>query len=153
MKFLIQRVDKASVSVDQQMVGEISNGFLVFVGISNTDTREIADKMINKLIHLRIFSDENGKTNLDIKSVNGEMLIISQFTLYADCRKGNRPSFINAGDPQTANELYEYILKKCSGEISHVAHGIFGAHMEVSLINHGPFTIMLDSDEIMPANK
>lgn len=152
MKFLIQRVERASVSVDNKIIGEIANGFLVFAGICNTDTCEIADKMVNKLIHLRIFSDENGKSNLDLKSVNGELLIISQFTLYADCRKGNRPSFINAGEPQFANEMYEYILQKCSEEIPHVAHGIFGAHMEVSLTNHGPFTIMLDSDEIMPGN-
>lgn len=104
--------------------------------------------MVNKMLHLRIFSDENGKTNLDLKSVNGELLIISQFTLYADCKKGNRPSFTKAGKPEFANELYEYILKKCSEEIPNVAHGIFGAHMEVSLINDGPFTIILDSDEI-----
>lgn len=151
MRFLVQRVDRASVTVDQQITGEINQGFLVFVGICNTDTFAIADKMINKLIHLRIFADENGKSNLDIKNVDGELLIISQFTLYADCRKGNRPSFINAGEPGFANEMYEYILKKCAEEIPHVAHGIFGAHMEVSLVNHGPFTIMLDSDEIMPA--
>lgn len=148
MKFVIQRVDSASVSVNQEVVGSIGHGFMVLVGVCNSDTFEIADKMISKLLHLRIFSDENGKTNLDIKSVNGELLIISQFTLYADCRKGNRPSFIKAGNPDLANELYEYILKKCSDEIPKVAHGIFGAHMDVSLINSGPFTIILDSDEI-----
>ena len=148
MKFVIQRVEKASVSVEEKLVGSIKNGFVVFVGVCDSDSCEIADKMINKLIHLRIFSDENGKTNLDLKSVNGELLIISQFTLYADCKKGNRPSFTKAGKPEFANELYEYILKKCSEEIPNVAHGIFGAHMEVSLINDGPFTIILDSDEI-----
>lgn len=148
MKFVIQRVGQASVSVDQEVVGSINHGFMVLVGVCDSDTYEIADKMINKLLHLRIFPDENGKTNLDIKNVNGELLIISQFTLYADCHKGNRPSFIKAGNPEFANELYEYILKKCGEEIPKVAHGIFGAHMEVSLINNGPFTIILDSDEI-----
>ncbi len=148
MKFVIQRVSKASVSVAQKIVGEIQNGFLVFVGVCDTDTYEIADKMVSKLLNLRIFSDENGKTNLDLKKVNGGLLIISQFTLYADCRKGNRPSFTKAGNPDYANEMYEYILKKCSDEIPHVAHGTFGEHMEVSLINDGPFTVILDSDEI-----
>ncbi|WP_289285351.1 D-aminoacyl-tRNA deacylase [Parablautia intestinalis] len=148
MKFVIQRVSKASVSVAKKIVGEIQNGFLVFVGVCDTDTYEIADKMVSKLLNLRIFSDENGKTNLDLKKVNGGLLIISQFTLYADCRKGNRPSFTKAGNPDYANEMYEYILKKCSDEIPHVAHGTFGEHMEVSLINDGPFTVILDSDEI-----
>ena len=148
MKFVIQRVEKASVSVEEKLVGSIKNGFVVFVGVCDSDSCEIADKMVNKMLHLRIFSDENGKTNLDLKSVKGELLIISQFTLYADCKKGNRPSFTKAGKPEFANELYEYILKKCSEEIPNVAHGIFGAHMEVSLINDGPFTIILDSDEI-----
>ncbi len=148
MRFVIQRVDKASVSVGHQTIGEIRKGFLVLVGVCDTDTYEIADKMIHKLLHLRIFSDENEKTNLDIKSVNGELLIISQFTLYADCRKGNRPSFIKAGKPESANELYEYVINKCSEQIPHVAHGVFGEHMEVSLVNNGPFTIVLDSDEI-----
>ena len=148
MKFVIQRVEKASVSVEEKLVGSIKKGFVMFVGVCDSDSCEIADKMVNKMLHLRIFSDENGKTNLDLKSVNGELLIISQFTLYADCKKGNRPSFTKAGKPEFANELYEYILKKCSEEIPNVAHGIFGAHMEVSLINDGPFTIILDSDEI-----
>ena len=148
MKFVIQRVEKASVSVEEKLVGSIKNGFVMFVGVCDSDSCEIADKMVNKMLHLRIFSDENGKTNLDLKSVNGELLIISQFTLYADCKKGNRPSFTKAGKPEFANELYEYILKKCSEEIPNVAHDIFGAHMEVSLINDGPFTIILDSDEI-----
>ena len=129
MKFVIQRVEKASVSVEEKLVGSIKNGFVMFVGVCDSDSCEIADKMVNKMLHLRIFSDENGKTNLDLKSVNGELLIISQFTLYADCKKGNRPSFTKAGKPEFANELYEYILKKCSEEIPNVAHGIFGAHM------------------------
>ncbi len=148
MKFLIQRVEKASVSIEKKTVGEIENGFLVFVGICDTDTFEMADKMINKLLNLRIFSDEDDKTNLDIKTVNGGLLIISQFTLYADCRKGNRPSFTKAGKPDFANEMYNYILKKCSEQIPHVAHGVFGEHMDVSLINSGPFTIILDSEDI-----
>lgn len=148
MKFLIQRVEKASVSIEKKTVGEIENGFLVFVGICDTDTFEMADKMINKLLNLRIFSDEDDKTNLDIKTINGGLLIISQFTLYADCRKGNRPSFTKAGKPDFANEMYNYILKKCSEQIPHVAHGVFGEHMDVSLINSGPFTIILDSEDI-----
>lgn len=148
MKLVIQRVKTANVSVEQKVVGAIKQGFVVFAGVCDSDSYEIADKMIHKMLHLRIFSDENGKTNLDLKSVNGELLIISQFTLYADCRKGNRPSFTKAGNPEFAKELYEYILKKCSEEIPNTAHGVFGAHMEVSLINDGPFTIILDSDEI-----
>ncbi len=150
MKFVIQRVQQASVSVENQVVGQINHGFLVLIGISNTDTKEIADKMIKKLIGLRIFDDEQGKTNLDIKTVNGEMLLISQFTLYADCRKGNRPSFINAGAPDMANEMYEYIVSECKKEIAIVQKGVFGGDMKVSLLNDGPFTIVLDSDEIIP---
>lgn len=148
MRFLIQRVTEASVTVDGQIIGSIGRGFLVFVGIKTADNKEIADKMIKKLIGLRIFEDENGKTNLDMKSVNAQMLIISQFTLYADCRKGNRPSFINAGSPDMANELYQYIIKECRKEVSIVEEGSFGADMKVSLLNDGPFTVFLDSDEI-----
>ena len=149
MKLVVQRVQEASVSVDQEVVGKIGHGFMVLLGVSQTDTEEIADKMFQKLLKLRIFEDENGKTNLDIKSVNGELLIISQFTLYADCRHGNRPSFIGAGTPDQANALYEYFLSQCRKEIPVVEQGIFGAHMMVSLINDGPFTIVLDSDEII----
>ena len=149
MKLVIQRVQEASVSVDQKVVGKIGHGFMVLLGVSQTDTEEIADKMFQKLLKLRIFEDENGKTNLDIKSVNGELLIISQFTLYADCRHGNRPSFIGAGTPDQANALYEYFRSQCRKEIPVVEQGIFGAHMMVSLINDGPFTIVLDSDEII----
>lgn len=148
MKFVIQRVNEASVCVEGKTVGAIKKGFAVFTGISNTDTCEIADKMIRKLINLRIFPDESGKTNLNLKSIDGELLIISQFTLYADCRKGNRPSFINAGNPEHAEKIYEYIISKCSEEIPHIAHGIFGAHMKVSLMNDGPFTVILDSSEL-----
>lgn len=147
MRFLIQRVNNAQVSIKQNIVGSIETGLLVFVGICEKDTKEIADKMIKKLIGLRIFEDENGKTNLDLKAVDGNLLIISQFTLYADCKKGNRPSFIRAGSPQMANELYEYILKKCKEQFPNIQQGEFGADMKVSLINDGPFTILLDSDE------
>lgn len=148
MRFVIQRVNQASVSVDERNVGRISKGLLVLIGISNDDTCLIADKMVQKLIGLRIFEDENGKTNLDLKSVDGELLLISQFTLYADCRKGNRPSFIHAGAPGMAEPLYEYIIAQCKKEIPVVQQGIFGAEMEVSLTNDGPFTIVLDSIDV-----
>lgn len=148
MRFLVQRVNKAEVKVNDETVGSIQKGFLVFVGISVRDTYEIADKMLNKLLNLRIFEDENGKTNLNLSSVNGSLLIISQFTLYADCRRGNRPSFTTAGKPEEANALYEYMIKKCSETVPIVQHGEFGADMKVSLINDGPFTVMLDSEEI-----
>lgn len=149
MKFVIQRVSQAEVVVEEQSVGKIDQGLMVLVSICNSDTKEIADKLINKLIHLRIFEDENGKSNLSVQDIHGNLLIISQFTLYADCKHGNRPSFINAGKPDQANALYEYFLSQCRKEIPVVEHGIFGAHMMVSLINDGPFTIVLDSDEII----
>lgn len=145
MRFVVQRVLNASVTVDEQVVGAIDQGFLVLVGISGEDTREIADKMIRKLIGLRIFEDSEGKTNLSLRDVAGQLLMISQFTLYADCKKGNRPSFINAGNPDLANELYEYIVAECQKEVPVVQKGIFGAEMKVSLCNDGPFTIILDS--------
>ncbi len=148
MRFVVQRVSYAKVEVDKQIIGEIKQGFLVLVGISNEDTIQIADKMTQKLIGLRIFEDENGKTNLDIKSVDGEMLMISQFTLYADCRKGNRPSFTNAGEPGMAEALYHHIIEQCKKEIKVVQEGSFGADMKVSLLNDGPFTVILDSTEI-----
>lgn len=148
MRFLIQRVSSASVKIEGNTVGSINRGFCVFVGITNNDTKEVADKMIRKLINLRIFSDENGKTNLNLSAVCGELLIISQFTLYADCRHGNRPSFIDAGKPDFSNELYEYIIEKCKEFVPVVEHGEFGADMKVTLVNSGPFTIWLDSDEI-----
>lgn len=148
MRFLIQRVSSASVEIEGNTVGSINHGFCVFVGISNNDTKDIADKMVRKLINLRIFSDEDGKTNLNLSSVSGELLIISQFTLYADCCHGNRPSFLDAGKPDFSNELYEYIIKKCRESVPVVQHGEFGADMKVSLVNSGPFTIWLDSDEI-----
>ena len=148
MKFVIQRVNHASVEVDGNMIGSIQKGFLVFVGVYDSDTREIADKMINKLVKMRIFADENGKTNLDINSVNGQLLIVSQFTLCADCRKGNRPSFTGAVAPYMANEMYEYIIERCREFVPVVEHGEFGADMKVDLSNDGPFTILLDSNEL-----
>lgn len=149
MRFVIQRVKEADVVVDGNLIGEIQKGLLVFVGINNSDNKEIADKMVKKLIGLRIFQDENDKTNLSINDVSGSLLMISQFTLYADCRKGNRPSFTDAGSPDMAKNLYEYILDKCKEQISNVQKGEFGADMKVSLINDGPFTIVLDSDVIV----
>lgn len=148
MRFLIQRVSSAGVSIENNTVGEIQQGFCVFVGISGSDTKEIADKMIHKLVNLRIFSDENGKTNLNLSAVNGELLIISQFTLYADCNHGNRPSFLNAGKPEPSEQLYQYIIEKCREFVPKVEHGEFGADMQVSIVNDGPFTIWLDSDEM-----
>lgn len=149
MKFLIQRVKEASVTVEGKCIGDIGHGLLVFVGVSDTDTIAIADKMIDKLVKLRIFDDADGKTNLSITDVKGEFLIISQFTLYADCRKGNRPSFVKAGKPDMANEMYEYIISEISKQGFKTEHGSFGADMKVSLLNDGPFTIILDSDEII----
>lgn len=151
MKFVIQRVTHASVTVDEKIVGKINKGFLVLVGVSETDNTAIADKMVDKLTGLRIFEDENEKTNLSISDVNGEFLVVSQFTLYADCRKGNRPSFTLAGKPDKANELYEYIMNRIASKGFHVEHGIFGADMKVELLNDGPFTIVLDSTEICPS--
>lgn len=148
MRFVIQRVQNAEVKVADEVIGKIGQGFLVLVGISQADTEEIADRMLKKLLGLRIFEDADGKTNLDIHAVSGEILFVSQFTLYADCRKGNRPSFIRAGAPDKANALYEYLLEEAGKQIPDVQHGQFGADMKVSLLNDGPFTIVLDSDEI-----
>ena len=144
MKFVIQRVSQASVTVDNKTVGKINKGFLVLIGVGQDDTKEEADRLIKKMIQLRIFEDENGKTNLALKDVNGELLLISQFTLYADCRKGNRPSFINAAKPELAEELYEYIIAECKKQVPIVEKGVFGADMKVELLNDGPFTIILD---------
>ena len=149
MKFVLQRVLEAKVDVDGKTVGEIGKGFLLLVGVSNEDNKEIADKMIEKVSRLRVFKDSEGKTNLSINDVDGEMLVVSQFTLYADCRKGNRPSFTDAGSPELANELYEYIIERCQGLFRKAEHGIFGADMKVSLVNDGPFTVVLDSKEII----
>lgn len=149
MKFVIQRVKHASVTVDGNVLGKIGKGFMVLIGVNETDNEAIADKMVQKLINLRIFEDENGKTNLALQDVNGELLLISQFTLYADCKKGNRPSFVKAGSPDKANALYQYIIRKCREEIAVVEEGEFGADMKVELLNDGPFTVILDSDEIL----
>ena len=150
MKFVIQRVQHAEVTVNQKCIGSIGKGFLVLIGICRDDNREIADVMMKKLFGLRIFEDENGKTNLDLNTVGGSLLLISQFTLYADCRKGNRPSFTNAGKPDFANELYEYIIQKSREQFGsdRIQTGEFGADMKVSLLNDGPFTIILDSDDL-----
>ena len=146
MRFIIQRVSEASVTVDEKVVGKINKGFLVFIGVGQNDTKEIADKMVRKMIGQRIFEDADGKTNLSLSDVDGELLLISQFTLYANCKKGNRPSFTDAGSPQLAEELYEYIISECKKNIEIVEAGSFAAEMKVSLINEGPFTISLDSD-------
>lgn len=144
MKFVVQRVTEASVTVDQKIIGEIGKGFLVLIGVGEGDTKEIADKYIRKLLNLRIFEDKNGKTNCSLKDVDGELLLVSQFTLYANCRKGNRPSFIEAGAPEHAKALYDHIVTECRKQVPIVQTGIFGAEMKVSLINDGPFTILLD---------
>lgn len=148
MRFVIQRVTNASVTVDGNVTGEIDKGFLVLIGVSEDDTKEIADKMIKKLIGMRIFEDENGKTNLALADVGGSLLLVSQFTLYADCKKGNRPSFTKAGNPQMAEEMYEYIIEQCKKEVGNVQVGIFGADMKVQLLNDGPFTVILDSADL-----
>ncbi|SEV84637.1 D-tyrosyl-tRNA(Tyr) deacylase [Ruminococcaceae bacterium KH2T8] len=148
MRFIIQNVLEASVRVDGNVTGSIDEGLLVFVGVGQGDDKATADKMIRKLLAMRIFKDENGKTNLSVKDIGGGVLLVSQFTLYADCRRGNRPSFTDAGDPATANELYEYIISEVKKEIERTECGIFGADMKVSLVNNGPFTIFLDSADL-----
>lgn len=145
MKFVIQRVSEASVTIQGEVTGQIKKGFLVLIGVGREDTKETADKYVKKMLGLRIFEDENGKTNLSLKDVDGELLLVSQFTLYANCKKGNRPSFIEAGDPGKAEELYEYIIEQCRKEVPVVETGVFGAEMQVSLINDGPFTIVLEN--------
>lgn len=145
MKFVIQRVRQASVAVGQQTVGSIKQGLLVLIGVGQEDTFEDADKYLKKLLGLRIFEDENGKTNLSLKDVNGELLLVSQFTLYANCKKGNRPSFTEAGNPDSAEKLYKYLIEKAKQQVEVVQTGIFGVEMQVSLINDGPFTIILEN--------
>ena len=144
MRFVVQRVTRASVTVDNRTVGEIGKGFLVLIGVCDSDTEETADLFVRKLLGLRIFEDAQGKTNLSLKDVGGELLLVSQFTLYADCRKGNRPSFTDAGKPDHAQALYEYIIEECRRAGYNVQTGEFGAEMKVSLVNDGPFTILLD---------
>ena len=150
MRFVIQRVTQSSVTVDGTVIGQIGRGFLVLIGVCDGDNEQIADKMVRKMLGLRIFEDEQGKTNLSLDSVDGSVLLVSQFTLYADCKKGNRPSFIRAGSPETAETLYNYVIDACRQGLGaeRVATGSFGAEMEVSLLNDGPFTIILDSAEL-----
>ena len=150
MKFLVQRVLDASVEIEGRTVAQIGKGYLVLIGCTGTDTKETADLYIRKLLGLRIFEDEAGKTNLSLKSVGGSLLLVSQFTLYADCRKGNRPGFSNAGDPAYARSLYDYIVSECARQVPIVETGEFGANMKVHLTNDGPFTILLD-EHILPA--
>lgn len=153
MRCLVQRVSEASVTVDNKVIGQIGKGLLILLGIEDSDTEAVADKMVQKVLSARIFEDQNGKTNLSLADVNGEVLVVSQFTLYADCRKGNRPSFTRAGAPDRANALYEYFMARCREWIDVVAHGEFGADMKVRLLNDGPFTIMYDSDELNTPRK
>lgn len=148
MRFVIQRVKEASVRVENKVIGQIGQGYLVLIGVSDSDTEAVADKMVKKMTGLRIFEDENGKTNLSLADVGGSLLLVSQFTLYANCKKGNRPSFVEAGAPEKANELYEYIIRESRRSVPEVQTGEFGAEMEVSLVNDGPFTILLDSDRL-----
>ena len=148
MRFVIQRVSESEVKVDGKVLGKIGKGFMVLIGVSDSDTKEIADKMVKKMLGLRIFEDEQGKTNLSLEAVGGELLLISQFTLYANCKKGNRPSFIEAGAPDMASDMYEYIIAKCKEQVNVVERGQFGADMKVSLVNDGPFTIVLYSDTL-----
>lgn len=145
MKFVIQRVSNASVSIEGNVVGKIGKGYMILIGIGKEDTTKEADRLVDKMLKMRIFDDADGKTNLSLADVGGELLLISQFTLYADCRKGNRPSFINAAPPDEAERLYEYVISKCKEQVSNVQTGSFGADMQVELTNSGPFTIVLDS--------
>ena len=145
MKFVVQRVKNAQVDIEGKTVGKIGKGFMVLIGITHTDTKEVADYLVKKLINLRVFEDENGKMNLSLKDVKGSLLLVSQFTLYADCSSGNRPSFTDAAKPDFANELYEYIIEKCKQQVEIVQTGVFGADMQVSILNDGPITIIMDS--------
>mgnify|MGYP003187677863 CR=1 FL=1 len=155
MRFVIQRVTESSVKVDGEVIGKIGKGFMVLIGVADSDTKDTADKMLKKMLGLRIFEDENGKTNLSLDQVGGELLLISQFTLYANCKKGNRPSFIEAGKTDMAVtcslhllKMYEYIISRCKEQVTVVERGKFGADMKVSLVNDGPFTIVLDSEKL-----
>ena len=148
MRFVIQRVQNASVTVDGEVIGKIGRGYMVLIGVCEADDKAVADRMVDKMIKLRINEDEEGKTNLSLADVDGELLLVSQFTLYANCKKGNRPSFVDAGSPDHANDLYEYIIEKCRERVPVVEKGSFGAEMKVSLVNDGPFTIVLDSERL-----
>ena len=148
MRFVIQRVQNASVTVENEVIGKIGRGYIVLIGVSDADDETVADRMVDKMIKLRINEDGEGKTNLSLADVDGGLLLISQFTLYANCKKGNRPSFVEAGSPEHANALYEYIIEKCRERVPVVEKGSFGAYMQVSLVNDGPFTIVLDSERL-----
>lgn len=148
MKIVLQRVERACVQVEKRTVGEIGKGYLLLLGVEKQDTQEIAEKMADKIQKLRIFEDENGKTNLSAAQVKGEVLVVSQFTLCADCRKGNRPSFSGAADPEAAAALYEYFISLCQSRFCRTEHGEFGADMKVELVNDGPFTLLLDSNKL-----
>ena len=148
MRFVIQRVKHASVTVGDEVVGKIGRGYMVLIGACDADDETIADKMVDKMIKLRINRDAEGKTNLSLADVDGELLLVSQFTLYANCKKGNRPSFVDAGSPDHANALYEYIIEKCRERVPVVQTGSFGEEMAVELLNDGPFTIILDSEKL-----
>ena len=144
MKLVIQRVANAQVEVDKKIVGKINKGYLVLFGVKEGDTIDQADALAEKLCKLRIFEDENEKMNLSINDVEGELLIVSQFTLYANCEKGNRPSFVEAMEPKKANEMYEYFIERCKEKVKKVERGIFGADMKVTLLNDGPVAIILE---------
>ncbi len=144
MKLVVQRVTNSQVTVEGKITGKIGKGYLVLLGVTHTDTKEVADYLVKKLCNLRVFTDENDKMNLSIKDIDGELLIVSQFTLYADCKKGNRPSFVDSAKPEMAEELYKYFVEQCQKEVKNVETGIFGAHMEVELLNSGPVTIILE---------
>lgn len=148
MRFVIQRVQNASVTVDEEVIGKIGRGYMVLIGVCEADDEAVADRMVDKMIKLRINEDEEGKTNLALADVDGALLLVSQFTLYANCKKGNRPSFVDAGSPDHANALYEYIIEKCRERVPVVETGSFGAEMKVALVNDGPFTIILDSEKL-----
>ena len=148
MRAVLQRVNRAAVCVDGEEIGKIGKGFLILLGVSDRDDEAVADKLADKICKLRIFEDENGNTNLSLADVDGELLVVSQFTLYADCKKGNRPSFIGAGAPEAANRLYEYFMERCRTHVKTVEHRSFGADMKIELVNDGPFTLMLDSETL-----
>lgn len=149
MRIVLQRVKHASVTVEGKVIGSIGEGFLILLGVCDTDTEEITDKMVDKVCRLRIFQDENGKTNRSLADVGGGLLVVSQFTLYADCSQGNRPGFTRAGSPELANRLYEHAVERCRQHVAVVEHGEFGADMKVELLNDGPFTLVLDSETIV----
>lgn len=149
MKVVLQRAKYAEIKIEEKIVGKIENGLLIFLGIGKNDNENIADKLVKKICNMRIFEDENNKMNKSIKDINGDILLVSQFTLYANCKSGNRPSFIDACEPKKANELYEYFKKSCKQELKkNIESGIFGANMKVELLNDGPVTILLNSEEL-----